>query len=540
MAQQRGFSDIFKTIKLLYKCDNKAFIIKILLVITSSVLPLVNLVILKAIIDALSNPEVKTLILLISAFTVFSFLIRIVGILARVNNDRLSQKLVDSVNSMLQDTASELDLSYFDRTSFYDSFHRAQQDSTTRPIRVLNDFSNIIGSLIFIVGVFSMIAKSSVLVTIIMIVGVVPSFIVRLLKARKTYKWNNERTTDSRKTAYYSQVLTSRTFAKEIRTIGFAEAIKNKYRSTRAVLVEQILNISKQFAWYDTISAAIEAIALLATLAILVSDISAGAITIGLFVMLFEALRRGISYLQSMVVAVGDLYDNKLFLSNLFRFTELKSTLSSGNKEFPNTISSSIEFCNVGFSYPESKEKVLNNFNLTIKPNTINVIDGRNGFGKTTIVKLLLRLYDCSEGEILFDGTNIKEFNLKELRSKIRVVFQDFVGYSGTIKDNIAVNAEQIDEQRLKYAIEFSNANEFIDQMPDGVNTVLGRAFGGAELSMGQWQRLAISRAVYEDKPIIIFDEPTSWVDSNSEKIFFDNLKKLSADHTIILTTHKA
>lgn len=539
MARSRGLSDISKTIGLLYKCDSKAFIFKLLLVIISSVLPLINLVILKAIIDALSNPEIKTLILLISAFAIVSFLIRIVGILSRVNNDRLSQELVDSVNAMLQDTASELDLSYFDRASFYDSFHRAQQESATRPIRVLNDFSNIIGSIIFIVGVFGIIAKSSVLITVIMVVGVIPSFIVRLLKARKTYKWNCERTSDSRKAAYYSQVLTSRTFAKELRTSGIAQTFKNKYRRTRAALVGQMVDISKQFAWYDTISAAVETVALLATLGILVADIKAGTVTIGLFVMLFEALRRGISYLQSMVTAVGDLYDNKLFLANLFSFVELKSALpEDGDKKFPSSISS-IEFRNVCFGYPESRNMVLNNFNLTIKPNTINVIDGRNGFGKTTVVKLLLRLYDCADGEILINGTNIKEFDLNSLRSNIGVIFQDFVGYNGTIRENIAVNAEKIDEQRLNAAIEFSNANEFISRFPNGSDTLLGRTFGGAELSMGQWQRLAISRAVYEDRPIVIFDEPMSWVDSNTERIFFEHLNELSVNHTIILTTHK-
>jgi len=547
MAKTSGLRDIGKTIKLIYNCDNKAFIIRLLVVIISSILPLLSLYVLKIMVDSISdaasqatqNP-IENILFPIFLFVAISFATRFCNIIRKVNNDKLSQKLVFHINTLIQDKASSIDVSYFDSSTFYDSFHRAQQECTTRPIRILNDISSIFGSAIFIVGAIIILAKSSPLIVAIIVAGAIPSFIVRLLKAKKTYAWNKKMTAEFRKSNYYSQVLTSKTYANELRAYNLADRIKKKYQDIRSGVIKQVIGISTKFAWYDTVSATIEAAVLLAALIMLTKNTLASTIGIGTFVMLFETLRRGIGHMQEIITAAGDLFDNRLFISNLFQFLELQPESKTTQKTlpFPKQILEGIEFKNVRFGYPNSEKPIFNNLNISIKPNQINIIRGQNGYGKTTIVKLLLRLYDCDEGEITIDGINIKEFDINDLRDNIGVAFQKFVGFNESVAENIAINAETIDPADLENAAKISNADEFINKLPQGYNTKLGKSFGGEELSIGQWQRLAISRAVYDNKKILIFDEPTSWLDTESEKTFNESLKELSRTHTIILTTN--
>lgn len=547
MAKTSGLRDIGKTIKLIYKCDNKAFIIRLLIVITSSILPLLNLYVLKIMVDRISEAatqatqtSIEIILCPIILFVAISFATRFCSIIKKVNNDKLSQKLVFHINTLIQDKASGIDVSYFDKSTFYDSFHRAQQECTTRPIKILNDISGIFGSTIFIAGAILILAKSSPLIVAIIVAGAIPSFIVRLLKAKKTYAWNKKMTVEFRRSNYYSQVLTSKTYANELRAFNLADKIKKKYQDIRSKVIKQVIGISTKYAWYDTISATIEAIVLLAALIMLTRNTLASTIGIGTFVMLFETLRRGIGHMQEIITSAGDLFDNRLFISNLFQFLELQPESKTTQKTlpFPKQILEGIEFKNVRFSYPNSDRPIFNDLNINIKPNQINIIRGQNGYGKTTIVKLLLRLYDCNEGEITIDGINIKEFDIDDLRDNIGVVFQKFVGFNESVAENIAISAETIDQANLEKAAKISNANDFIDNLPQGYNTELGKAFGGEELSIGQWQRLAISRAVYDNKKILIFDEPTSWLDTESEETFNESLKELSSTHTIILTTN--
>ncbi len=533
------------------RCSPRSFWLRVFYVAVESLLPLVNLYILKLLIDSVQQPDFQfsilnfqfsTLQLLLAMCGVF-LLSRIVQALNGINNDVLNQRLIDHVSDLLQRQSARLDMQYYDTPSYHDTFHRAQQEATFRPLQVLSNFMALGGSLLSIAGVVAMLASASWWVIVVMIVAVLPGFGVRLYKARSIYRFRRDNTQLYRRTSYYGALLTARDFAKELRSLRLAPLFRMRFVDARKQLVGKLLSISRRLGMLDVLCAAIEAAAMFAVVWLLLQQTLAAAITVGTFVMLFEAFRRGQSYLSSLVGGVAGLYDNRLFVGNLFEFLDLRPSILSLAQPvaFPQQVQQ-VEFRDITFRYPDMNRDVLSHFNLTARRGEITRIDGRNGFGKSTLVKLLLRLYDPNQGQVLVDGTDLRRFALDDLRSHLGVLFQDFVRYNLTVRENISPAGTQNPEfeiQNSKFKIQNSNLLDFVDRLPQGPDTQLGRLFdGGSELSMGQWQRLAIARAVASDAPILLFDEPTAWLDHTARQHFHSLLSSLAPNKIIILITH--
>jgi ATP-binding cassette subfamily B protein len=272
---------------------------------------------------------------------------------------------------------------------------------------------------------------------------------------------------------------------------------------------------------------------------LLVNRAWSGAITIGSFVMLFEAFRRGQGYLSSLVGAISGLYDNRLFIGNLFEFLELQPTILPPAEPLPVPADiHEVEFRDITFRYPDMDRDVLSHFSLRARKGGIVRIDGRNGFGKSTLIKLLLRLYDPQQGQVLVDGIDIRRFDPAALRSRMGVLFQDFLRFSLTVEENVALGDVQ-GRPDITGALGLSGADEFVSRLPQGERTLLGRLFdGGSELSMGQWQRIALARALASDAPILLLDEPTAWLDADARRHLQQTLQQLQPGRIIILVTH--
>ncbi|MBR6440420.1 MAG: ABC transporter ATP-binding protein, partial [Bacteroidales bacterium] len=267
----------------------------------------------------------------------------------------------------------------------------------------------------------------------------------------------------------------------------------------------------------------------------------AAAITLGAFVMLLEAFRRGQSQLSTLASSIAGLYDNRLFVGNVFEFLSLEPVVLNPEEPLPMPERvESVEFKDVMFRYPQGNRDVLSHFNFRAEMGEIALIEGRNGFGKSTMVKLLLRLYDPCEGAVLLNGIDIRRFNLDELRSRVGVLFQDFVRYNCTAAENIAFGCR--DKQPAagcRQAAELAGAAEVVEQLPQGENTMLGRLFdGGCELSMGQWQRVALARAFQSDAPLVILDEPYAWLDTAARRHLTESLEELKKDKVVIVISH--
>ncbi len=533
------------------RCSPRSFWLRVFYVTVESLLPLVNLYILKLLIDSVQQPgfqftafgfQLTTLHLLLAMCGVF-LLNRIVHALSGINNDILGQRLIDHVSDLLQHQSARLDMQYYDTPAYHDTFHRAQQEATFRPLQVLSNFMALGGSLLSIAGVVAMLVSASWWVIVVMIAAVLPGFGVRLYKARSIYRFRRDNTQLYRRTSYYGALLTGRDFAKELRSLRLAPLFRMRFVDARKHLVGRLLAISRRLGALDIACGLIEAAAMFAVVWLLLQQTLAAAITVGTFVMLFEAFRRGQGYLSSLVGGVAGLYDNRLFVGNLFEFLDLQPSILSPARPVPFPGSAQqVEFRDITFRYPDMQRNVLEHFTLTARRGEITRIDGCNGFGKSTLVKLLLRLYDPNQGQVLVDGTDLRQFALDDLRSHLGVLFQDFVRYNLTARENIVPADTQNPEfeiQNSKFKIQNSNLLDFVDRLPQGLDTQLGRLFDdGSELSMGQWQRLAIARAVASDAPILLFDEPTAWLDHTARQHFQAMLDALAPHKIIILITH--
>jgi ATP-binding cassette subfamily B protein len=536
--------NLWKALCMVHRCAPRSFWLRVVYVVLQSVLPLVNLYILKGLIDSVTagigigGYGLQVMWLLVTMCFVF-LLNRIVSALNGINNDVLSQRLIDYVSDQLQRQSARLDLQYYDNPAYHDTFHRAQQEASFRPLQILNNIMSFLGAVISIAGVVAMLATASWWFIVVMIVAVIPGFAVRLYKARRIYRFRRENTQLYRRTSYYGAILTSRDAAKELRTYRLSDLFRSRFVDARKRLVDRLLSISRRLGALDVLCAVVEAAAMFAVVWLLVNRAWSGAITIGSFVMLFEAFRRGQGYLSSLVGAISGLYDNRLFIGNLFEFLELQPTILPPAEPLPVPDDiHEVEFRDITFRYPDMDRDVLSHFSLRARKGGIVRIDGRNGFGKSTLIKLLLRLYDPQQGQVLVDGIDIRRFDPAELRSRMGVLFQDFLRFSLTVEENIALGDVQ-GRPDIPGALGLSGADEFVSRLPQGERTLLGRLFdGGSELSMGQWQRIALARALASDAPILLLDEPTAWLDADARRHLQQTLQQLQPGRIIILVTH--
>lgn len=546
---RQTLSTIRKTMSMVYDCDRRSFWVRLVCMLLQSVLPLVNIYLLKCLVDEISmllnddtvmfgNTDAG---LFLSLFCIVFLVNRVVGVVNGLNGDILSQKIVDYLNDRIQRQSSRLDMSYYDSPEYYDTFHRAQQEASTRPMAIFNNSVTLVGALISLVGIVAMLAGSSWSVVLVMVVSVVPSFLFRLKKAVSVYGFRRSSTQDYRKTSYYSALLGNREYAKEIRSFNLSAHFRALYVRQRRMLVAKLLRISRKMAFLDVLSAVVETVALLFVLRLLLMGTVDGAFSIGSFVMLFEAFRRGQSYLQKMVSSTSSLYDNRLFMENLTEFLDLQPRIVSPSSPLPfPQVVDRVSFENVSFAYPDADRDVLSNFNLVADKGDIVAVQGENGFGKTTLLKLLLRLYDPRDGRITVNGIDIRLFDLNELRRGVGAIFQDYVRFYCTVSDNIVFgNVDDPDMARVEEAAAMAGIKEMIDKLPDGYDTQLGRMFvNGEELSMGQWQKLALARLYYSDAPILFLDEPTAWMDAHSRQHFYKKLDVLKKNKVVILINH--
>ena len=460
--------NLWKALLMVRRCDPWSFRRRVIYELLQSVLPLASLYILKLLIDSVTNRgfhfslfgfHFSPFTLLLALCLVF-LLNRIVSALSAVNNDVLSQRLIDHVSDLLQRQSARLDLQYYDTPAYHDTLHRAQQEASYRPLQILSNFMALGGSVVSTVGVVAMLLTASWWVLLVMVAAVLPGFAVRLYKARRIYRFRRENTQLYRRTSYYSAVLTAREFAKEMRTFNLAPLFRGRFVEVRRQLVARLLCISRRLGMLDILCAFIEAAAMFGVVWLLLEEAFVGAITVGTFVMLFEAFRRGQGYLHNLVGGIAGLYDNRLFIGNLFEFLQLEPMIVDPEKpvEVPEEISE-VEFRNVTFRYPDMDRDVLKNFSLTARKGQLTRIDGYNGFGKSTLVKLLLRLYDPDSGVVLVNGIDIRRFRPQQLRSRFGVLFQDFARFYCTVEENVAFGT--------------SPANQAIKQSSNRKNTIV-------------------------------------------------------------------
>jgi ATP-binding cassette subfamily B protein len=347
-----------------------------------------------------------------------------------------------------------------------------------------------------------------------------------------------------RKAFYYHWMMIDRAPAKEMRLFGLGLLFMNGYRLLRSLLRKEKLSISTRRILFELTTQTCGILTLFGVFAFFAYRTISGIMTLGDMVMYYQAFQRAQGYLQESLTHLSDLYEDNLFLSQFYEFLDLKPTVVAPSVpyEFPKTLRKGIVFSNVYFQYPTHHKPVLKNIDLNIAPGQVVALVGENGSGKTTLVKLLCRLYDPANGSITVDGVNLKQFDLQALRKNFSVIFQDYIHYDLTARENIWFGNIELDphDERIARAAEHTGAAQTIQRLNKGYDTPLGLRFDdGEELSIGEWQKVALARAFLRDAQIIILDEPTSSLDVKAEYEVFNAFRRLLHGKMGILISHR-
>lgn len=530
------------------KGSGKLFGINAIISVLQGIVPFAIIVLIKLLVDALttSNFENATgqayyggmLFLTALVFLLNALLIE----LRSYYSERMSQSVSRHIYSVLHAKHSKLDLSNYENPKQQDSMHRAVQEASFRPVKILNALLTgikSVASVLFLIGMFISIRWYLIL---ILIVAVLPDVYVRLKYSRKLYKLKDTQSTKEREMYYYNRILTGFPFAKELKLFGFSGFFEKRFNRTQDELFDEKIKLRKSELRLNFFSQSFAVLLIFISLGFISFLKVNGAISIGTVVLFFFAFQRAYSVLNDFFRSFTQIVEDNTFLKDFIQFLDLPERTLNVTPTSEFSLQHEIRFKDVSFRYVASKRNALTDINLVIPAGKKVAFVGENGSGKTTLIKLLCGFYEANQGEITFDGIDIEKLGQKLITENITAVFQDFALYNIAAYQNLAlgnIKAEP-DPEKIKQAACDADIDELLSKLPDGYNTLLGNLFkSGEELSIGQWQKIAIARAFYRDAPLLLMDEPSSALDAASELQIINSLKKLSQNKTAVIVSHR-
>ena len=548
-----GLLDLRRSVQVVWRGSKRWTLASLAVGVAQAVLPLLGLYLLKRIIDGIVIGIGKgfaptgwpSLSVLIGCAFLLQLLTALCKAFAQVVQEAQASQVTEYMQSLLHRKSIEVDLEYYETSAFKNTFHRAQQEAPYRPTRIVQGLAQLTQSFL------SLLALSSLLLFsihwtfgLILAAAAIPGLWVRFHQAKRMFDWQVERTPIERQADYYNWMLTGSHHAKENRLFGLGQVLKERASDLRRGLNRGRLKFARQKATGEFLTQSIAALLTFGAFGILARRALIGLISIGELVVLYQALQRGLGYFQEFLSALANLYENNLFVRNVYAFLDQKVALPepAHPRRMPQPIRQGICFEEVRFQYRDSNRPCLEGVSLTIAPGEVVALVGENGAGKSTLIKLLCRMYDPTGGRITIDGIDIRQFKKEDLRRAISVVFQDFVQYQLPVRDNIwfgDVTLPATDEAIARSATA-AGADPFIRRLKGRYSAVLGTLFdGGEELSVGQWQKIALARAFLRRSELIVLDEPTSALDPKSEFEVFEKFRQLAQDRSTLLISHR-
>ena len=536
-------------LKMIYRTHPLLFSLNLLLRLIKSIFPIALLWIGKEIIDEVilhineGGIDLYRLYLLIAVEFTLAILSDVFNRLIGLTDGLLGDLYSNSFSVELIQKTAKVELAHLEDSEFYDKLERARRQTTSR----VSLMSNVLSQMQDIITVSSLISALIYfypILILLLIISIIPSFINELNFSRSSYSLQRSWTPERRELDYMRMIGASDVTAKEVKLFGLADFISSTFEK----IADKYYKANKKLAISRTIWGAffhiIGDVAYYGAYVFIVLKTVAGAVTIGELTFLAGSFNRLRNQLQNIFFRFSKITESALYLKDYFDFIDMEF---NDNNEFaaqsiPKEIKEGIEFRNVSFRYPQSENNVLTNISFKLKKGEKLALVGENGAGKTTLIKLLLRLYQPTSGSILIDGIDIRHFSSNEYQQVFGAIFQDFVKYYLTAKINIAVgNIKEIDNlNKIEKSAAQSLANEVIETLPERYEQGLGRRFKkGAELSGGQWQKIALARAYMSDAQVVILDEPTSALDARAEYEVFQRFIELTKDRTSIIISHR-
>ena len=522
------------------------------LIIVQGMLPLVALYLMKRIVDAATEgiaaadktAAFQNVVLWITLAGGIALLIAFTRSIGEYSYEAQSLQVTDAVADILHAQSVAVDLEYYEDPNYYDTLHRAQREAPFRPTHIVNGLILIAQNGISLLGIMGLLISFNWLLSLVLLVAALPGALSRLVYSRRLYGFDQAQTGKERIAWFYHSVLTEASYAKELRLFDLGEMFKSRYRDLRQQIRDGRLALSRRRVIVDALAQVLSVVALFGSLAWIAQQALLGTVTLGDLMIYYLGFQNGLNFLQTMLRSLAGLYEDNLFLTNMYQFLDLTPKIAAPFQPIsvPQPMRRGIAFQNVGFTYSSRESEALSDINLTLSPGEVIALVGENGSGKTTLVKLLCRLYDPSHGEITVDGADLRSFDPVQWRKEIGVTFQDYAHYALTASENIWLGNVKIDPdlERIMEASRRSGADEFIRRLPQGYDTMLGHWFQkGQELSGGEWQKIALARAFWRDAHILVLDEPTSSLDPLAEANLFNEFRAMLDGRSAILISHR-
>ena len=555
------FGRLFYIVTLVWEAAPLMLVTMILMCIADGVLPVVGAYISKDLINAiagligsasLGNPldnilvTMRPLITLFIFYFIYLFLNKILLRFKTMVTNISGELVANHIRLKITTKAKDVDIASFDRPDFYEKLENANREAGMRPIQILNATLNVLSAGISMLSFIIVLATLNPLAPVVIIVAAIPGAIVSYLYRNKNFWYIRRHSKERREMTYYSGMMVNKDMAKEIKLLGLGDTFIAKYKSVFAKYYAGLKKLILKEGVTQLIIGMLSTVANCTLFLYVAYSVIYDNGQIGDYSLYTGALTSITGYVATLFTATATIYEGTLFINNMMEFMKEKAEVVPSvspavipSKHSPHTI----EFRNVSFRYPGTTRNVLENVNLTLTPNDHVVLVGVNGAGKTTLIKLITRLYDVTEGAILLDGRDIREYDVAALHDLFGIIFQDFGKYAETVAENIEFGDVARDHNRddVVLAAKHGNADVFIGKLPHGYDTPLTRMFedDGIELSGGQWQKLSVARAFYKDSDILILDEPTASLDAFAEREVFDRFTELSKNKLTIFVSHR-
>jgi ATP-binding cassette subfamily B protein len=464
-----------------------------------------------------------------------------------LTRELLRANLGNLLNERILHKALELELRHFEDSNTYDKMQNARREANSRPLSLVMQVFSIVRNVVTLSTYAVLLVSLSPWSVVVLVVASIPAFIAEARLAAAGFRLYSWRAPEGRKLNYLEWILTRDNHVKEVKLFGLGPLVLGRYRELFQKFFNEDRALAlKRMGWGLGLGV-LSLAAFYGCYAYVANRAASGTITVGDMVLYLSVFRQGQAAFQGILTSIGSMYEDALFMSNLFAYLEIPTGAERPRVtpalSPPRGRSNAIELRDLSFQYPGKEAWALRHVSLTLRPGQKLALVGENGAGKSTLVKMLLRLYEPTEGSILYGGVDIRDMEVEDLRSRFGAVFQDFVRYQFSVSENIGLGhvPALTDQERIVRAAELGGASSVIATLPQQYNTMLGGWFEkGQELSAGQWQKLAVARAfMRDDAEVLILDEPTASIDAEAEHALFERFQALAADRIAIVISHR-
>ena len=539
-----------RALKLVWEVARPWTIAWIVLLIVQGLLPAAIVYLTKLVVDGVviavrngsSWSEVRPVLLLLVLLGGVLLLMEVVRNAINWVRTVQAELLQDHITSLIHEKSVTADLAFYELSDYYDHLHRARAEARYRPVALLGNLGALLQNSITLLAMGAILIPLGPWLALALLLSTLPAFYVVVHYALAEYQWRQRTTVDDRRAWYYDWIMTTAEAAAEIRLFGLGKHFQSNYKGLRKRLRGERLQLTRRQGLAELAASLIALVIIGAAFGWMVWKALQGLVTLGELALIYAAFNQGQGLMRTLLENAGQLYGNSLFLGNLFEFLALKPLVVEGRVKEVSDVGVGISFKGVSFSYPDASGKALDDFTMTVPGGKIIAIVGPNGAGKSTLLKLLCRFYDPNEGNIEIDGRDLRDIATDDVRRLITVLFQQPVHYNTTVRENVLYGDLKLDasDSEVQTAISAAGAEDIVSRLPNKEQTLLGRWFaGGTELSVGEWQRIALARAFLRRAPIIILDEPTSALDPWAEADWLERFRQLARGRTSIIITHR-